>query len=341
MKVGMYYNNRDVRVEEMPVPEIGSRELLVQVKASGICGSDVMEWYRIKRAPLVLGHEITGDLVQVGEDVKKYKKGDRVFVSHHVPCNKCDYCLSGHHTTCDTLRTTNFYPGGFAEYLRVPEINVDRGVFLLPESMSYEEGAFIEPLACVVRGQRQARIQPGNSLLVLGSGISGLLNIQLARTLGAGRVIATDINDYRMECALKFGAEHVIHANEDVPQKVRELNDDRLVNKVIICTGALSAVPQALESIDRGGTVLFFAPPKPEETYPVSFNALWRNEITLMTTYGASPVDITQALELIRAGNVPVKEMITHKLSLNEIALGFKLASEAKECIKVLIEPNR
>jgi len=341
MKVGMYYNNRDVRVEEMPVPEIGSRELLVQVKASGICGSDIMEWYRIKRAPLVLGHEITGDIVQVGGDVENYKKGDRVSVSHHVPCNKCDYCLSGHHTTCDTLRTTNFYPGGFAEYLRVPEINVDRGVFLLPESMSYEEGAFIEPLACVVRGQRQAKIQPGNSLLVLGSGISGLLNIQLARTLGAGRVIATDINDYRMECALKFGAEHVIHANEDVPKKVRELNDDKLVNKVIICTGALSAVPQALESIDRGGTVLFFAPPKPEETYPVSFNALWRNEITLMTTYGASPVDITQALELIRAGNVPVKEMITHKLSLNEIALGFKLASEAKECIKVLIEPNR
>ena len=341
MKVGMYYNNRDVRVEEMPVPEIGSRELLVKVKASGICGSDVMEWYRIKRAPLVLGHEITGDIVQVGEDVKKYKKGDRVSVSHHVPCNKCDYCLSGHHTTCDTLRTTNFYPGGFAEYLRVPEINVDRGVFLLPESMSYEEGAFIEPLACVARGQRQADIQPGDSLLVLGSGISGLLNIQLARALGAGRVIATDINDYRMECALKFGAEYVIHANEDVPKKVLELNDDRLVNKVIICTGALSAVPQALESIDRGGTVLFFAPPKPEETYPVSFNALWRNEITLMTTYGASPLDLTQALELIRAGNVPVKEMITHKLSLNEIALGFKLASEAKECIKVLIEPNR
>lgn len=341
MKVGMYYNNRDVRLEEMPVPEIGSGELLVKVIASGICGSDVMEWYRIKRAPLVLGHEITGDIVQVGKYVKNYKKGDRVFVSHHVPCNKCEYCLDGHHTTCDTLRTTNFYPGGFAEYLRIPEINVDRGIFPLPEGMSYEEGAFIEPLACVARGQRQANIQPGNSLLVLGSGISGLLNIQLARALGAGRIIATDINDYRMECALRFGAEYVIHASEDVPKKVLELNDNRLVNKVIICTGALSAVPQALESIDRGGTVLFFAPPKPEETYPISFNALWRNEITLMTTYGASPLDITQALELIRAGNVPVKEMITHKLSLNEIALGFKLVSEAKECIKVIIEPNR
>jgi len=152
VRVAVYYNNNDVRLEEMPVPAIGQHEMLVRVEASGICGSDVMEWYRIMRAPLVLGHEIAGTIAEVGKDVTRYKVGDRVFVSHHVPCNTCRYCLAGHHTVCDTLRSTNFDPGGFAEYLRVPAINVDRGVFLLSDEMSFDQGVFIEPLACVYRG---------------------------------------------------------------------------------------------------------------------------------------------------------------------------------------------
>jgi L-iditol 2-dehydrogenase len=127
MRVAMYYNNKDVRLEEMPTPQVGPGEVLLKSLACGICGSDVMEWYRIHKAPLVLGHEATGEIVETGEDVKRFKKGDRVFVSHHVPCNTCHYCLNGNHTVCDTLRSTNFDPGGFAEYVRVPEINVDRG----------------------------------------------------------------------------------------------------------------------------------------------------------------------------------------------------------------------
>ena len=128
MRVAMYYNNNDVRLEEMPKPKIGPGELLIKAIACGICGSDVMEWYRVKKTPRVLGHEMTGEIVEVGEGVNQYKVGDRVFVSHHVPCNTCRYCLSGHHTACETLHTTNFDPGGFAEYIRVPRINVDRGV---------------------------------------------------------------------------------------------------------------------------------------------------------------------------------------------------------------------
>ncbi len=157
MRVAMYYNNRDVRLEEMPVPSIGPGELLVRIKASGICGTDVMEWYRVKKAPLVLGHEISGEIASVGEGVEHFRIGDRVFVSHHVPCNSCRYCLSGHHSVCDTLRQTRFDPGGYAEYIRVPKINVELGTFLLPDELSFEEGSFIEPVACIVRGQRIAR----------------------------------------------------------------------------------------------------------------------------------------------------------------------------------------
>lgn len=339
MRVAMYYNNRDVRLEEMPIPRTGPGELLVKVKASGICGSDVMEWYRIKKAPLVLGHEIAGEITEVAEGIKRYKVGDRVFVSHHVPCNTCRYCLNGQHTVCETLHTTNYDPGGFSEYIRVPALNVDRGVFLLPENVSFEEGAFVEPLGCVVRGQRLARLQPGQSVLILGSGISGLLHLLLARASGAGRVITTDISEYRLEAARRFGADTAIHAGEDVPAEVRRANDNRLADLVIVCAGALSAFTQALRCVDRGGTVMFFAPTGPDALLPVPVNEFWRNGIKLMPSYGNSPPDAEAAIELIRTGRVPVSEMITHRLSLAETGRGFQLVAEGKESIKVIIEP--
>ncbi|MFC1671179.1 zinc-dependent dehydrogenase [Spirochaetota bacterium] len=341
MRVAMYYKNDDVRIEDIPQPKIGPGDILVKVFASGICGSDVMEWYRVKKAPIVLGHEIAGEIVEVGKNVKNYKVGQRVFVSHHIPCNTCRYCLSGNHTACHTLHTTNYDPGGFSEYIRVPELNVDRGVFTLSDDISYEEGTFIEPLACVLRGQRVASIQPGMSVLVMGSGMSGLLHIALARALGAGKIISTDINDYKLKAAEKFGADEVIHASEDVPSVLKSLNYDRLADIVIICTSATSAFDHALKSVDAGGTILFFAPTEPGVDLKVPVNDFWRNGIKLLPSYGGSPYDISVALELIRAGRVPVKDMVTHRLSLEEASEGFKLVADADESIKVIIEPHR
>jgi len=342
MRVAMWYSNRDVRIEEMPIPQIGCGELLVRVEACGICGSDVMEWYRLDRAPLVLGHEIGGQIVTVGEGIERYQEGDRVSAAHHVPCNTCHYCLSGHHTVCDTLRQTNFDPGGLAEYIRLPAINVDRGVFLLPDEVSYEEATFIEPLACVLRGQRLAQMQLGNSVLVIGSGIAGLLYVQLARTLGAGRVIATDINKYRLEAAQRFGADTTFYAEEDLPARLRQVNQGRLADLVIVCTGAVSAINQALKSVERGGTILLFAPTDAGVTIPISINELfWRNDITLTTSYAGSPADYQAALELIRADTIPVRQMITHRLGLTETGLGFQFVTDAQNSIKVIIEPQR
>src|SRR5262245_18480528 len=234
MRVAMYYNNRDVRLEELPAPKIGAGELLVRIRASGICGSDLMEWYRIKKAPLVLGHEITGEVADVGDGVRNFRVGDRVFASHHVPCGKCRYCLAGHQSVCDLLRTTHFDPGGFAEYIRVPEIIVKLGTLRIPDTMTFDEGSFIEPLACVVRAQRFGGIGAGQTILVIGSGISGLLHIQLARALGAARIIATDISEYRLNAAMRFGADAVIHGAEYVPARLRDLNDGRPVDRVIV-----------------------------------------------------------------------------------------------------------
>jgi L-iditol 2-dehydrogenase len=328
-------------LEEIPTPQIEPGELLVKVLASGICGSDVMEWYRIKKAPRVLGHEIAGEIVEVGSGVDRYKIGDRVFVSHHVPCNTCQYCLNGFHTLCDTLRRTNFDPGGFAEYIRVPGINVDRGVFILPDEISFEDGVFIEPLACVLRGQRMARFRPGQSVFVIGSGISGVLHIALARASGAGWVIASDIDEYRLKAAKKFGADETILAKEVNPAKIREINQGRLADLVIVCAGAISPYIQALQSVDRGGTVLCFAPLEPGLNFVLPFFDFWNDGFTLLSTYGGSPFDITTAIELIRAQRLPLREMITHRLPLEKTGLGFQLVTEAKDSIKVIIEPLR
>jgi L-iditol 2-dehydrogenase len=340
MRVAMYYNNKDVRLKEVPTPQISSGELLVKVVASGICGSDVMEWYRIKKAPRVLGHEITGEIVETGEGVKNYRVGDRVFVSHHVPCNTCHYCLNDHHTVCDTLRSTNFDPGGFAEYIRIPKINVDLGVFILPREVSFEDGVFIEPLACLLRGQRLAKFSPGQTVFVIGSGISGLLHIALARASGAGHIIASDINEYRLKAAKKFGADDVIDGKV-APSRIREINKGRLVDLVIVCAGTTSAYDLAMGSVDRGGTVLCFAPLEPGVSFSFPFFDFWNDGITLLPTYGGSPLDIERAIELIRTHRLPLQEMITHRLSLAEAGLGFKLVAEAKNSIKVIIEPHR
>ena len=338
----MYYNNQDVRLEEMPVPAVGPGELLLRVEASGLCGSDVMEWYRVEKAPLVLGHEVAGAVAQVGEGVERHKEGDRVVVTHHVPCNACRYCLSGHHTVCDTLRQTSFDPGGFAEYLRVPAINVDRGVFPVPPEVSFEEASFAEPLACVLRGQKRANLQPGQSVLVLGSGLAGMLHINLARALGAGRIVATDMIDYRLEAALRFGADVAFSGKEDVPARLRQANDGRLADLVIVCTGAPPALLQALQSVDRGGTVLFFAPTEPGVSVPVSVNdVFFRNDVTLTTTYAGSPADLATALELIGTGRVRVGDMISHRLGLAEAGLGFNLTAEAQSSLKVIVQPQR
>ena len=344
MRVAMYYSNKDVRIEEMPTPKIGTGEILMRVEASGICGSDVMEWYRKDKVPLVLGHEVAGEVVEVGEGVEKFKVGDRIAATHHVPCNTCHYCLSGHHTVCETLqRGTHFHPGGFAEFVRLPAVNVDRGVFPIAPEVTYEEASFMEPLACVLRGQRQADLRPGQSVFVIGAGISGILHINLARALGAGKIIAVDTIEYRLEAAKKFGADEVFNADaENLPEQIREVNNGLLADLVVICRGAF--IPQAMKAVEGGGTVLFFAGAKEgvglEETVNDMF---WRTETTLTSAYAGAPYDCAAALELIRAGAVNVADMISHKLQFEDIGKGFMYVSQPwkQESIKVIVEPQK
>jgi len=339
MRAAMYYANDDVRIVHLPKPKIGPGELLVRVKASGICGSDVMEWYRKPKAPLVLGHEIAAEVVEAGRGVDVVQVGDRVFVSHHVPCGSCRYCLAGHETVCDTLRSTNFDPGGFAEYVRVPAINVKHGVFPLPRELTDDEATFVEPLACVIRGQRLAGFRPGATLLILGSGVAGLLHIKLAKAAGAAKVIATDVVEFRKAAARKAGADFVIDAREDVPTRSREANEGNLADLVISCTGAPKAIAQGLASVDRGGAVLLFAPIEPAANVDIPFNRLWREEVTITSSYGGSPRDIRESINLLREKRLVVTDLITHVLPLTQAAEGFRLVSAARDSMKVVLRP--
>ena len=337
MKVSYWHNNQDIRIEEVPTPTPGPKEMLVKVISCGICGSDIVEWYRLPRAPLVQGHEIGAEIVAVGYSVKRYKSGDRVFIAPKIPCGKCFYCVNGHYPQCTEIKER--LPGGFAEYILVPEIFVENGTYLLPEKITYDQSTFIEPLACVVRAERLAGIKTGDSVLVIGCGMAGLLHVKLAKAKGY-KVIAVDINKKKLEIAARMGADAIIDSGDDVGARLIVENGKK-ADVVLLCVAAERALEQAWECVDKGGVVVLFAVPGPDKKVVVPVNDFWMKEMSILTSYYCGPPDITEAMKLIESGNIVVDDLITHRLPLADIASGFQLVSDGRESIKVIIEPHQ
>jgi L-iditol 2-dehydrogenase len=336
MKVSVWYNNEDIRIEEVPKPKPGHKEILIKVLACGICGSDIVEWYRLPRAPLVQGHEIGAEVVETGKAVTKYRPGDRVFVAPKVPCMKCDYCKSGHYPVCSNVKER--LPGGFAEYVLVPESLVENGTYLLPDNITYDQSTFIEPLACVVRAQQLAGVRRNQTVMVVGSGMSGLLHVKLAKTKHC-RVIATDINRKKLEFAEKMGADVTLDAAENVPERwVAE--SIGTADVVILCTAAIAAVDQAWKCVDKGGVIVFFAVPHPAEIITIPLNDFWTRETKIMTSYYCGPPDIDTAINLIETETIKIDDMITRRFALQDIAEGFRMVIEGKASLKVIIKPH-
>ncbi|PKN20053.1 MAG: alcohol dehydrogenase [Deltaproteobacteria bacterium HGW-Deltaproteobacteria-6] len=336
MKVSYWYNNKDIRIEEIATPAPGPKEMLVKVMSCGICGSDIVEWYRLPRAPLVQGHEIGAQVVAAGDAVKKYHPGDRVFIAPKVPCGKCSYCLNGHFPQCSEIKER--LPGGFAEYILVPEILVEHGTYLLPENITYDQSTFIEPLACVVRAQRLARVEKGQLVMIIGCGMAGLLHVKLAGSKGC-KVIAADINETKLAYASQMGADVTIDATNNFSERLIGENGKK-ADVVFLCAAADAAMEQAWQCVDKGGVIVLFAVPGPDKKVVVPVNDFWMKEITILTSYYCGPPDITEAMKLIESGVVTVDDLVTHRLGLNDIAKGFQLVSEGKESIKVIIQPN-
>ncbi|MBN1165902.1 MAG: alcohol dehydrogenase catalytic domain-containing protein [Methanospirillaceae archaeon] len=349
MKAAVYYSNSDIRIEDVEEVPVGSGEIKVRIMACGVCGSDVMEWYRIRRAGRpggigAFGHECTGIITELGSAVDpKWNVGDRVVVTHHVPCNTCNACIRGHTTACETLQKTKFKHafGAFAEYVVLPEINVDRGMLRLPESVSFDAGTLVEPLGCVVRGQQCAPTSDGRSVLIIGAGITGLLHIQVARHNGAGFIAVSNPSPERLEAARKCGADATISAKEDVAAKFKELNGGLGADTVIMTAPVPVCVKQSLEAVGPGGTILFFAPTNPEIQSELNLWNLWQKEITITHSYAADFHNLTTALKLIAYKRVDVTGIITHVFPLQETAQGFLLTARHREgSLKVIIHPQ-
>lgn len=337
MRAVQYYANDDVRLIDLPVPEIGPGEILLQLHACGICASDVMEWYMKPRAPLYPGHEPVGQVVALGAGTQQFKVGQRVFVHHHVPCMICHFCQRGAFSQCATFRATRLYPGGLAEYIRVPTPNVERDVLPIPDELSFESATLIEPLACCLRAIDRAGIRMGDSVCVLGAGSNGLMLAQLARQRGATTVMIVDPIAYRRQRALQVGIDFALDLSDDLLTHIFALNGGRKPDVVIVTPSKIPAMQQGLSLVSPGGTLLLFAPPPPEDLLPIQPNALFFQEITLRTSYSAGPYETRLALELLRSGRIRAESIISHRFDLNDAPQAFKLVANPGEALKVVI----
>ncbi len=338
MKVAKLYSYNDVRIEDAPVPEVGPDEALVQVKASGICSGDVMPWYIEKKAPLVLGHEPAGEIVEVGRDVHTFRAGDRVFVHHHAPCMECVFCRRGDHVQCSEWRKSRIIPGGISEYILVPGINLRNDTLHLPDNVGYDDAALIEPLACVVKSFKRSGIRKGDTVLVIGLGVMGAMHILLAPEYGAEKVIGADMVDSRLQKAMELGADSVIHAkNETLREGTLSRTGGRGADIVIVGPNSIMAMESGIQCAAPGGAVVFFTPAKPGEKLTLDPNYLYFRDINIVSSYSCGPDDTKESLEIVRKGIVTAPKLVTHRFGIEETESAYRTVAQASDSLKVLI----
>lgn len=342
MNVAMYYSNDDVRVEQHPIPDIGAGEILVRTEVCGLCGGETLEWYLAPRAPKVLGHEPTGVVVAVGDGVSKFKEGDRVFVHHHVPCMSCHYCHRGRFTLCEQFSRTKIDPGGFAEYFRVPAENVQFDTLKLPDEVSFEAGTLIEPMACTLKGIRQTPIHPGDTVVLIGLGFIGMCYLQFLSLSQAGKIVALDFSDWRLEKARALGATHTIHPGRENPTEVlQDINDGRGADAVFVAAPTIQAWESGLELCEKGGQLHLGAPPPPGTAWTIDSNALYFSEVQINSTYSAHHVDTQSVLDMLAAGRIDAEALITHRFGLHSVGAAIQLLLEADQSLKSVIYPTK
>ncbi len=338
MRVVEYHTNTDIRIVDLPSPEIGPGELLVKLHACGIDQSDVTEWYTSPRAPLYPGHEPAGVVVAVGAGVHQFSVGQRVFMHHRVPCMVCHFCQRSSFSQCPEFRTTRLYPGGLAEYIRVPAPNVHLDVLPLPDEVSFEAATLIEPLACCVRGIQRSSLHPGDTVCILGAGSNSLMLGLLAQQQSAGKVMLVDPMANRRQHALAVGIDFALDPCEaPLLQQIKALNAGHKPDVVIVTSGEAGVMKRALDLVGPGGTVLFFVPPPPAEMLEVNTNHLFFQEISLRTSYSAGPYETRQALDLLRNRRIRAETIITHRFVLHNVAEAFQLVATPSEAVKVII----
>jgi L-iditol 2-dehydrogenase len=330
-----------VSVDELAPLKPGASDILVRMKACGLCGSDLEKVYGdYGMSSGKLGHEPSGEIVAVGNTVSDLSVGDRVFVHHHVPCYSCHYCLHGDYTMCAMFHSSNIEPCGLSEEILVPEWNISRGgVIRLPESMSFEKAALIEPLACCLRALDSCKIHKGDSVAIFGAGPAGIMHVLLAQSLGGGKIFLIDVNQFRLDLARKHCEIEFLNngKQQNVEEAVKGATDNRGVDVSIIATGNSRAIVQAIGLTRRGGTILLFGVPSRGTQLTLDANMIYSNEISLVPSYAASEVETNQACTLLNNNRLNVDWVITHRFNLRQARDAIKCAHEAKDSMKIIV----
>ncbi len=341
MRAAVYYNNHDIRIEEVPIPEIGPDEVLVKSVASGICGGELMEWYHAPRAPKVMGHEPAGIIVDKGPQVKNFNVGDHIFVNHYVSCGTCRQCLRGRYTNCERLKESMLFPGTTCQYFRVPSRQLNRDTILIPQNVSFAEATVCEPWGCVIGGLKVTEILPGDTVLVIGAGFMGMGFLHMAPLFGAGKVISMDLSDWRLQKALTMGATHTINPKtENVQEKLRDINGGYLADVVIVTVPSVNLYAQGHSLVEKGGFLHLGAPTMPEPKWTIDPQHEYFGEIKISAKYSADHFDTSQIMKWISAGRINVKAAITHRVELDDTLEAFQMMVKADESLKTIVYPN-
>ena len=341
MKAAIYYDNSDIRIEERPIPEIGPDDVLLKTIASGLCGGETMEWYHKPRAPKVMGHEPAGIIVDKGANVKNFNIGDKIFVNHYVSCGTCHYCLRGRYTLCESFKDSKLFPGTMCEYFRIPGRNLNRDSIIIPENVSFAEATLCEPWGCVIGGLKVTEILPGDTVAVIGAGFMGMGFIHMAPLFGAGKVVAMDFSEWRLNKALEMGATHTINPKaENVEEKLRDLNNGRLADVVIVTVPLVGVYAQGHALVEKGGFLHIGAPTMPEPLWQINPQQQYFKEMKISAKYSADHTDTNQIMQWIASGRIDGKAAITHRFELKDTLKAFRMMLDADASLKPIIYPH-
>lgn len=340
MKTAFVKEPSIISVDDTEKPTLGPGDILVQMHACGICGSDLEKVFGQYGQPsMKLGHEPAGIIIDVGPNVSEFKKGDRVFTHHHVPCYSCHHCKHGNETMCKKYYETNLTPCGLSEEYVVPEWNVTHGgVLKIPDSMTFEEAAMIEPLACCVRAWTKYSFLEGDSAAIFGVGPTGMMHVMIAQAKKFSKVFCFDVNDFRLDFAKKFNVSESINStNKDRYQKILEQTEGRGVDVAIVATSSLKALEDAIEMVRKGGAIMMFGVPSKGAKIDLDMSKVYSKEITLVTSYAASDNDTKDALQLIESGEIDVKQLVTHTYPISDSQKAFDHARSGESAMKIII----
>ena len=341
MKAAVVKSNSNIEIKNIENQSVGPGDILVKMRACGICGSDVEKVFgKYGQPSMRLGHEPAGTIMEVGSEISNFSVGDRVFTHHHVACysDDCHECNHGHETMCKKYYESNLEPCGLADEYIVPEWNVKHGgVLKIPDSMSFEDAAMIEPLACCIRAWNKFTHKNNDSIAVLGIGPTGIMHALLAKIYGFEKIFCLDFNEFRLDFAKKFEAIAINSGNTNALEQIKSETANQGVDVVIVATSSLNALKDAINFVRKGGTIVMFGVPSKGAIIDLDMSEIYSKGITIVNSYAASDFDTKEALEKISNKQINVSQLITHKYNLQECQEAFVHAKSGDNAMKIII----